>query len=93
MGRYGNPYKNEVIIRLMQYIDQSQDGMTSIIKGTQKLKGATVEGRDLRGGAALILAGLAAENETIVSNSKFIERGYEKIENMLSSLGAGIKLV
>lgn len=66
--------------------------MTSVIKGVDMLKGTIVEAKDLRGGAALILAGLAAEGETIVTNSKFVERGYEEIEKSLKTLGADIDL-
>ncbi len=47
--------------------------------------------RDLRGGAALVLAGLAADGETIISGIKHIERGYESIEEKLSNVGAIIK--
>ena len=73
-------------------IIQSHDGMTSIIKGVEKLNGTIVEGRDLRGGAALILAGLAAEGQTIVNHSRFVERGYEKLEETLRDLGCDIVL-
>lgn len=71
-------------------ITQSKDCMTSVIRGVDSLEGTIVEGRDLRGGAALILAGLAAKGETIVTNSNFVERGYVEIENMLKSIGANI---
>lgn len=69
------------------------DGRTAIIRGVDELKGATVTAMDLRGGAALILAGLSAIGETTVDNSKHIERGYEHIENMLTALGADIKFI
>ncbi len=71
----------------------SQDGMTSIIKGVDRLNGAIVESRDLRGGAALILAGLAAEGNTRVLNSEYVERGYESFEKTLRKLGVDITLV
>jgi UDP-N-acetylglucosamine 1-carboxyvinyltransferase len=71
----------------------SLDGRTAIIKGVEQLRPAKVTAMDLRGGAALILAGLVAQGETIVDNSKHIERGYESIEESLTSLGADIKLV
>ncbi len=67
------------------------DGTNSVIKGVKQLKGATVEATDLRGGAALIIAGLAAEGKTVVTNSYHVERGYENIEKILSSLGANIE--
>jgi UDP-N-acetylglucosamine 1-carboxyvinyltransferase len=67
------------------------DGTTFIIKGVSKLHGATVESKDLRGGAALILAGLAAEGKTTVLGSKHVERGYDQIEKSLRELGADIE--
>ncbi|MDR1639499.1 MAG: UDP-N-acetylglucosamine 1-carboxyvinyltransferase [Clostridiales bacterium] len=67
------------------------DGTTFIIKGVRKLHGATVESKDLRGGAALILAGLAAEGDTTVLGSKHVERGYDQIEKSLKDLGGNIR--
>ncbi len=66
------------------------DGRVAVVKGVKKLSGATVIAQDLRGGAALILAGLAAEGKTIVKNIKHIDRGYENIHNALNGLGAEI---
>jgi len=60
------------------------------IKGQSTLIGTTVEAHDLRGGAALVLAGLAAKGETIVKGAKYIERGYECIEKELSEVGVDI---
>jgi len=76
--------------RMGANISISQDGRSFFIKGVEKLKGATVEANDLRGGVALILAGIAAEGKTTVLNSGFIERGYEKIYKTLKELGADI---
>lgn len=73
-------------------ITLSHDGMTFVIRGREKLQGAVVNARDLRGGAALILAGLAAEGETIVRNTSYVERGYEQIEEALRSAGGDITL-
>lgn len=73
--------------------DIDVEGQTAVIKGVENLRGACVTSRDLRGGAALILAGLHAEGETIICNSNYVERGYEHIEKALSSLGANIKLI
>lgn len=70
-----------------------QDGMTSVVKGVSRLLASTVSAKDLRGGAALILAGLVAEGKTIVENSEFVERGYESIQDDLYSLGADIKYI
>lgn len=63
------------------------------IDGVDRLSGATVFASDLRAGAALVLAGLAAEGETIVRNIHFIERGYENFAEALSGLGATIERV
>ena len=64
----------------------------AIVQGG-KLFGANVDSHDLRGGAALVLAGLAAKGKTVVSNIHFIDRGYEKIEQVFSALGADIKRI
>jgi UDP-N-acetylglucosamine 1-carboxyvinyltransferase len=69
------------------------EGRMAVIKGVKKLKGARVYARDLRGGAALVVAGLAAEGETVIYDIKHIDRGYEEIEKKLSSTGAIIKRV
>jgi len=66
------------------------DGVTSLINGPNELRGASVECKDLRGGAALILAGIGARGRTIVKNSGFVERGYVRIEEDLRALGADI---
>jgi UDP-N-acetylglucosamine 1-carboxyvinyltransferase len=68
-------------------------GRTTIIEGVPKLRGAAVEATDLRAGAALVLAGLAAEGQTIVRNVHFIDRGYEDFEGRLALLGANIRRV
>jgi len=67
------------------------DGKTAVIVGVEKLHGTTVEARELRGGASLIVAGLGAEGETRVVNTEYIDRGYEIIEKNLSMCGAHIK--
>ncbi|RLE08828.1 UDP-N-acetylglucosamine 1-carboxyvinyltransferase [Candidatus Aerophobetes bacterium] len=64
-----------------------------LIKGVPLLKGTTVKAFDIRGGAALVLAGLAAEGKTEVLCIHHIDRGYEKLEEKLSKLGAKIKRV
>ena len=68
-----------------------QEGRTSIINGVARLRGATVTASDLRAGAALVLAGLAADGETFVNNIHFIDRGYDNLEGTLRSLGGDIK--
>jgi len=66
------------------------DGVTSLINGPNELRGASVECKDLRGGAALIIAGIGARGRTIVKNSGYVERGYVRIEEDLRKLGADI---
>lgn len=63
------------------------------IKGVEKLSGATVMASDLRGGMALVIAGLIAEGETTISRIYHIDRGYYKLEERLSALGAHITRV
>ena len=69
------------------------EGKTAIVTGKEKLRGATVCAHDLRAGAALIIAGLAAEGTTKVENIHFIERGYENIIEKLQNLGANINRI
>lgn len=65
-------------------------GRASVITGVERLKGAVVEASDLRAGAALCLAGLAAQGETTVRNVHYIDRGYENLEAILTGLGADV---
>lgn len=69
------------------------DNRVAVIEGVEKLTGATVKASDLRAGAALIVAGLMAKGTTKISGVKHIDRGYEKIEEKLISLGADITRV
>lgn len=69
------------------------EGRTAVIQGVKGLKGAEVNACDLRGGAALVLAGLGAEGETIVENIHHIDRGYEEIEKSLRDIGADIERI
>jgi len=69
------------------------NGKTAIVTGQEKLRGANVTARDLRAGAALIIAGLAAEGTTKLKNVHFVERGYENIIEKFTALGADIKRV
>ena len=66
------------------------EGKTAVIKGVRKLYGAKVVSTDLRGGAALVTAGLAARGRTVVTNIEYILRGYEKLDEKLRKLGANI---
>ena len=65
----------------------------AIIQGSTKLKGKTIESFDLRAGASLIIAALVAEGKTIIQNIYQVDRGYERIEERLSKLGADIKRI
>lgn len=69
------------------------EGNSAIIDGVKKLTGARVSAPDLRAGAALVIAGLAAEGITIVDDIVYIQRGYENFEEKLRSLGAEIERV
>ena len=69
------------------------EGNTAMVIGVSKLRGAALKVPDLRAGAALVLAGLAAEGQTTVDDIKYIKRGYEDFEGKLASLGADIKEV
>ncbi|MDE6107332.1 MAG: UDP-N-acetylglucosamine 1-carboxyvinyltransferase, partial [Oscillospiraceae bacterium] len=69
------------------------DGKVAVIEGVEQLTGAPVEACDLRAGAALIIAGLAAQGITEVGQVQHIERGYEDIVHKLSGIGADIRVV
>lgn len=69
------------------------DAKTAVIEGVERLTGAPVAACDLRAGAAMVIAGLCAEGETIVEDIQYIERGYEDIVNKLRTLGADISVV
>lgn len=66
------------------------EGKTAIIQGVDRLTGTTVVARDLRGGAALVLAGLRADGCTVIENIHHIDRGYDNLEENLRSIGADI---
>ncbi len=93
---YENVWENR-----FQYIDELRrfgtnitiNGKMAVVQGVEKLKGSLVYATDLRGGAAMVAAGLAAEGETIVYNVKYIDRGYELFEQKLTALGADIERI
>ena len=66
------------------------EGDSAIVKGIKQLSGAPVMASDLRASAALVLAGMAARGRTDVSRVYHLDRGYDRIENKLSQLGANI---
>ena len=69
------------------------EGKIAVIQGVPDLKGAEVSAGDLRGGAALVMAGLKAEGETVVDNILHIDRGYENLDEYLRGVGADINRV
>ncbi|MEM9432349.1 MAG: UDP-N-acetylglucosamine 1-carboxyvinyltransferase [Pseudomonadota bacterium] len=79
------------LIRMGADIDVQ--GGTATVKGVPRLKGAPVMATDLRASVSLILAGLAAEGETIVSRVYHLDRGYERVEEKLQACGAKIERV
>lgn len=68
-------------------------GKIAVIKGVDRLYGANVDATDLRGGAAMVAAALAAEGKTEISNISHIDRGYERIEDAVCRLGGNIRRV
>ena len=68
------------------------EGKTAVIKGVRKLYGTTVKATDLRGGAALVIAGIAAKGVTTIENIEYILRGYEKFDDKIRNLGINIKI-
>ena len=71
----------------------SIESKTATVVGVEQLHGATVSAHDLRAGAALVIAGLAASGTTRVQNIHFVERGYENLIGKLTALGADIKRI
>ena len=66
-------------------------GRVAVVTGQRELYGARVRSTDLRGGAALVVAGLAAKGETVVEELHHIDRGYAAMEKRLQALGADIR--
>jgi len=67
------------------------EGKVAVVEGVERLTGAAVESADLRGGAALVVAGLSAQGRTQVSGTQFIRRGYEDLAKHLADLGARVR--
>jgi UDP-N-acetylglucosamine 1-carboxyvinyltransferase len=70
--------------------DIEVEGNTAVIKGVARLTGANVMATDLRASACLVIAGLIADGETTIDRIYHLDRGYERIEDKLSALGARI---
>lgn len=79
------------LIRLGAKIDI--DGHTAVVRGVSALSGATVMATDLRASASLVIAGLAAQGETLVERIYHLDRGYERMEHKLRDLGANIERI
>ena len=69
------------------------EGNNAIVRGVERLEGATVMATDLRASASLVIAGLIAEGETLIDRIYHLDRGYERIEEKLAKLGASVKRV
>ncbi|MGH9079463.1 MAG: UDP-N-acetylglucosamine 1-carboxyvinyltransferase [Acidimicrobiales bacterium] len=73
--------------------DIRTEGHHAVVRGVPRLSGAPVRAFDVRAGAALVLAGLAADGETVISDAHHVERGYEDLGGKLASLGASVSRV
>ena len=81
----------EQLEKLGAYIEA--EGKVATIYGVEGLRGNTVKATDLRAGAAMVIAGLIAEGQTVIEDIHHIQRGYEKIVEKLSSVGADIQII
>jgi UDP-N-acetylglucosamine 1-carboxyvinyltransferase len=73
--------------------DIRTEGHHAVVRGVDRLSGAPVRATDLRAGAALVLAGLVADGETVVADARHVDRGYEDLAGKLRSLGAHVERV
>jgi len=71
--------------------DIRTEGSHAVVRGVPRLSGAPVRAPDIRAGAALVLAGLAADGETTVSSAQHVDRGYERFAEKLAALGADVR--
>jgi UDP-N-acetylglucosamine 1-carboxyvinyltransferase len=83
-------YVNE-LARMGADVRVSMESNTAVVKGGTPLSGAPVEAPDIRAGAALVVAGLAAQGETEIIGLEYIDRGHERLEEMLSALGGQVQ--
>ncbi len=90
---FNNRFRYVAELRKMGADISIEGGKVAIIEGIESLKGAPVQATDLRAGAALVIAGLAAEGLTEIENIHYIQRGYERIDQKLKALGADIERV
>lgn len=98
----GTSYVNESVWdNRFQYIDELRrfganlnvDGSTATIEGVSRLTGCKAKAVDLRAGAAMVMAALMADGQSEITNLKYIDRGYEDLEEKLTNLGADIKRI
>jgi UDP-N-acetylglucosamine 1-carboxyvinyltransferase len=73
--------------------DINVHGRSAIVRGSARLSGAEVMATDLRASVSMVLAGLAAEGETVINRVYHLDRGYERLEEKLAACGAGIERV
>ena len=88
---FENRFKYLTEIKRMGAKNQ-QEGNVAIITGVKRLAGTNINSTDLRGGVALVLAGLQAKGITRVNNIEYILRGYEHLDEKLNKLGANIQI-
>jgi UDP-N-acetylglucosamine 1-carboxyvinyltransferase len=69
------------------------EGNNALVRGVERLEGATVMATDLRASASLVIAGLVAQGETVIDRIYHLDRGYERIEEKLAKLGASVRRV
>ncbi len=90
-GIYDNRFKYVNELRKMG-AEIQVDGRVAVIEGGRRMSGALVHACDLRAGAAMVIAGMAAAGETVIEDVHFIERGYERFVEKLTALGADISV-
>ena len=88
-GRMAYLYELEKMGAHIEVLNSHQ----ALILGPTSLKGRTVASNDIRAGAAMVIAGLCAEGETVITDVKYIERGYDRLEEKLRSLGAEMERI
>ena len=71
--------------------DVRTEGHHAVVRGVPRLSGARVRATDIRAGAALVLAGLVAEGDTVVTEAQHVDRGYEDLAGVLAALGARVE--
>jgi UDP-N-acetylglucosamine 1-carboxyvinyltransferase len=71
--------------------DIRTEGHHAVVRGVPRLSGAPVRAHDIRAGAAVVVAGLAADGETVVRDAQHIDRGYERLVEKLAAVGADVE--